>query len=66
MAGGVKDRLEYLEETINMIGNSINSIGGNITEDTPFSKYPLELSRLIDETIISQSKLNTLVNKSIL
>jgi len=64
MEGGVKDRLEYLEETKNIIGNSINSIGGDITEDTPFSEYPIKLKNIIDNSGVQQDTLDLLIEKT--
>lgn len=60
----VKTRLEYLNETKNLIMNSINNIGGEITEDTPFSQYPIILENLINNSIIPQSTLNNLISKT--
>ena len=65
MEGGVKDRLEYIEETKNIIGNSINNIGGEITEDTPFSEYPNQLKSIIDNEGAHQDVLDRLVEKTI-
>ena len=59
---GIKDRLDYLEETKSLIKNAINSTGGSLTDETAFKDYPAQVQHIIDTTIISQETLDNLIN----
>ncbi len=60
----IETKLEYIEETKDLIKDSINEIGGTLEEDSPFSEYPEQLGVIIDTLIVSQSELDKLVRKS--
>lgn len=62
----VKDRLDYLEETKNLIKEAIITSGGTLTEESTFREYPEQVQYVIDHSIISQSVLDELVQKSII
>ena len=63
---GVKDRLDYLEETKNLIKEAIVTSGGTLTEESTFREYPEQVQYVIEHSIISQSVLDELVQKSII
>ena len=59
---GVKEKLDYLEETKSLLKDSINSLGGTLEDSTPFDEYPNQLPDLIETHVIPQSTVNTLTN----
>ena len=61
---GVKDRLDYLEETKNLIKEAIVTSGGTLTEESTFREYLEQVQYIIDHSIISQSVLDELIEKS--
>lgn len=63
---GVKDRLDYLEETKNLIKEAIVTSGGTLSEESTFREYPEQVQYAIEHSIISQSVLDELVQKSII
>lgn len=63
---GVKDRLDYLEETKNLIKDAIVTSGGTLTKESTFREYPEQVQYVIEHSIISQSVLDELVQKSII
>lgn len=63
---GVKDRLDYLEETKNLIKEAIVTSGGTLSEESTFREYPEQVQYVIEHSIISQSVLDELVQKSII
>ena len=60
----IKTKLDYTEETKNLIKSSINRLGGTLTEDSPFTEYPEQLAIIVESTITPQSELDRLVLKS--
>lgn len=62
----VKDRLDYLEETKNLIKEAIVTSGGTLSEESTFREYPEQVQYVIEHSIISQSVLDELVQKSII
>ncbi len=60
---GVKDRLDYLEETKNLIKEAIVTSGGTLTEESTFREYPEQIQYII-HSIIPQSVLDELIEKS--
>lgn len=63
---GVKDRLDYLEETKNLIKEAIVTSGGTLSDESTFREYPEQVQYVIEHSIISQSVLDELVQKSII
>lgn len=61
---GVKDRLDYLEETKNLIKEAIVISGGTLSDESTFREYPEQVQYVIDHSIISQSVLDELIEKS--
>ena len=61
---GVKDRLDYLEETKNLIKEAIITSGGTLSSESTFREYPEQIQHVIDTTIIPQSVLDELIEKS--
>lgn len=59
---GIEEKLNYLEETKSLMKDTINNLGGSITDETHFRDYPTQIQHIIDTTIISQTTLNNLVN----
>lgn len=57
---GVEERLQYLEETKTKLKDSINAMGGNLEDSTPFDEYPAQLPDLIEKNIIPQGTLDEL------
>jgi len=62
---GVEQRLIYLEETKNKIRDSINKVGGNLTEDAPFDEYHEQIAKLYKDNSISQGTLDDLMSQTI-
>lgn len=60
----IETKLQYTEETKNLMKASINRIGGTLTDDSPFSEYPEQIEVLIETSITPQSELDKLVIKS--
>ena len=58
----LEKRLQYIEETKDILRTSINSVGGTLEEDTEFSEYPNQISYIIDN-IVSQEDINNLVDE---
>lgn len=65
MSESIEQKMNYLKETKELIRQAINSIDGNLTEESTLSTYPDEIERIIGETIIPQSVLDELVKKTI-
>lgn len=63
---GVKDRLDYLEETKNLIKEAIVTSGGTLSDESTFREYPEQVQYVIEHSIIPQSVLDELVQKSII
>ena len=61
---GVKDRLDYLEETKNLIKEAIVTSGGTLSDESTFREYPEQIQYIIDHSIIPQSVLDELIEKS--
>lgn len=61
----LENRLNYIEETKDLIRISINNIGGTLQENSPFKDYPIQLSNIIGENPASQSTLNNIMNNVI-
>ena len=59
---GVEERIDYLNETKDLIKQAINETGGEISEDMTFRDYPGQIQVIIDETVIPQSDLDNLVD----
>ena len=60
----IEIKLDYIEETKDLMKASINRIGGTLIDDSPFSEYPEQIAAIIESSITPQSELDKLVRKS--
>jgi len=58
----VKEKLDYLLETKELIRKSINNLDGNISEEADFDEYMEQIQTIIDTKVIPQSDLDNLMN----
>ena len=61
---GVQDKINKIRESKEAIRNAIIETGGTLPEDTTFRNYPEQIQYIIDTTIIPQSELDILMEKT--
>lgn len=61
---GVQDKINKIRESKEAIRNAIIETGGTLPEDTTFRNYPEQIQHIIDTTIIPQSELDILMEKT--
>lgn len=61
---GVQDKINKIKESKEAIRNAIIETGGTLPEDTTFRNYPEQIQYIIDTTIIPQSELDILMEKT--
>lgn len=61
---GVQDKINKIRESKEAIRNAIIETGGTLPEDTTFRNYPEQIQYIIDTTIIPQSELDILIEKT--
>lgn len=62
---GVEERLSYLEDTKELLRQTINENGGDLLVESPFSDYPEQLQHIVDTSIVPQSKLDSLIEETL-
>lgn len=61
---GVQDKINKIRESKEAIRNAIIETGGTLPEDTTFRNYLEQIQYIIDTTIIPQSELDILMEKT--
>ena len=61
---GVQDKINKIRESKEARRSAIIETGGTLPEDTTFRNYPEQIQYIIDTTIIPQSELDILMEKT--